>query len=312
MGDACTDLAALSARAARISQAEGFSEGDFGSVDDGDRGLGTKEAPAAPGGSMGPGAARGAWQCFPIPDALSGAREPARARPEIPPRGPGRAPGAECQRHGSGFDSLRKVIQHGFLSEETAAPTWHPRGTLLLSGAPGSVEARLSDAKEFVELRPELQGMMVKESEKGSYYAIRMYRDQNPSRVLLASVPAKLLADHFEDWHDILRVSVGPQGLPVALSYRVRHTLGLSLFDHTQVHLSESTVAEGPRVPPRVQSKDGLGGGEAPAIPSIIRKYWWVIMIAVLLTMSGGGDDGRGGGSGGGSGAAPRRPAARS
>lgn len=240
-------------------EAEGFSEGDFDSVDDEYRGRTPKNAP---------GGFKGGTTVF--------------------------------------------VIQHGFLSEEKESPTWLPRGTLLLSGAPGSVEARLSDAKEFVELRSELQGTMAKESEKGSYYAIRMYRDQNPSRVLLASVPAKLLADHFEDWHDILRVSVGPQGLPVALSYRVRHTLGLSLFDHTQVHLSESTASEGPRVPPRQPQKEGLGGtgeGGEPQSQSIIRKYWWVIMIAVLLTMSGGGGDSPGGGGGGGTAAA--RPARR-
>ena len=39
----------------------------------------------------------------------------------------------------------------------------------------------------------------------------------------------KLLADHFEDWHDILEVSVSDAGIPVALSYRVKHTLGLML-----------------------------------------------------------------------------------
>ncbi|CAK0830328.1 unnamed protein product, partial [Prorocentrum cordatum] len=93
--------------------------------------------------------------------------------------------------------------------------------------------------------------------------------------VVVAPAPARLLMEHLEDWHDILQVSVGPEGLPVALSYRVRHTLGLSLFDHTQVHLSESSAADGPRVPPRVQTPDGKGGpGEQPA-PSFLGKYWW-------------------------------------
>lgn len=52
----------------------------------------------------------------------------------------------------------------------------------------------------------------------------------------------KLLADHFEDWHDILEVSVSDAGIPVALSYRVKHTLGLMLFDHTQVSCDKKVV----------------------------------------------------------------------
>merc|ERR1719412_1679168 len=120
----------------------------------------------------------------------------------------------------------------------------------MLSGSTGSFEARLSDAKEFVELKPELQQLLGKASSSEQYYAIRMYSPESPKRVLQASIPAKLLADHFEDWHDILEVSVGSAGVPVGLSYRVKHTLGLALFDHTQVLLSEPSRSEGPRVPP--------------------------------------------------------------
>jgi len=196
------------------------------------------------------------------------------------------------------------LIEHGFLSEEADPPEWRRRGTLALSGAPGSVEARLSDAAEFVAVRPELQGMMSKAAENGSHYAIRMYNANEPKRVLLASVPAKLLADSFEDWHDILQVSLGPTGLPVALSYRIRHTLGLSLFDHTQVRLSESSAAEGPRVPPQEKDKDKLGGKkEEQASGGFLGKYWPLMILAMLvLNFSGGDDGGRGGGGGSGGG----------
>merc|ERR1719410_1389063 len=144
-------------------------------------------------------------------------------------------------------------MEHGFLSGK--APDWMPRGTLLLSGGKSrGFEARLSDAKEFVELRPSLQTDMTKAVDAKSYYAIRMYSPENPKRVLQASIPAKLLAEHFEDWHDILEVTVGSTGAPVSLTYRVRNTLGLALFDHTQVHIAEPSLVEGPRVPP---NRDG-------------------------------------------------------
>ncbi|CAE7039498.1 unnamed protein product [Symbiodinium natans] len=167
----------------------------------------------------------------------------------------------------------------------------------MLSGHGAGYEARLSDAKEFKQLKTEQLQQLISEAAKDhQYYAIRMYNPENPKRVLQASIPAKLLADHFEDWHDILEVSVSDAGIPVGLSYRVRHTLGLMLFDHTQVHLSEPSRLEGPRVPPPVRDGDGNikpGGGEQQQ-PSFLRKYWWVIAIAVLL-MSSMGDDGQGG-----------------
>merc|ERR550539_2108896 len=102
---------------------------------------------------------------------------------------------------------------------------------------------------------------MSQASERESYYAIRMYSPEKPKRMLQASIPAKLLADHFEDWHDILEVTVGSTGIPVSLSYRVRHTLGLALFDHTQVHLAEPSRLEGPRVPLGTRDGDGGPGG---------------------------------------------------
>merc|ERR1719414_1668635 len=107
---------------------------------------------------------------------------------------------------------------------------------------------------------------------KQSYYAIRMYSPENPKRVLQTSMPAKLLADHFEDWHDILEVTVGGTGVPVSLSYRVRHTLGLMLFDHTQVHLSEPGRIEGPRILPREGGPGGPKGEQENQ--SFFRKYW--------------------------------------
>jgi hypothetical protein len=209
------------------------------------------------------------------------------------------------------------VMEHGFLSGEL--PKWTPRGTLLLSGAPGrGYEARLSDAKEFVQLRPELQPLMTEAAGKNRYYAIRMYSPEKPKRVLQASIPANLLADHFEDWHDILEVTIGSTGAPVSLSYRVRNTLGLALFDHTQVHIAEPSRSEGPRTNPSARVAAGGGGagggkvgegGEQPATStSFLRKYWWVIIIVLLLLSSGAGDDGSsgkqasGGGGGGGGG----------
>lgn len=198
------------------------------------------------------------------------------------------------------------VMEHGFLLGSTTE--WMPRGTLLLSGSPGgrgggNMEARLSDAKEFVQLRPELQGMMTNAVEEKKYYAIRMYRPENPKRVLQASIPAKLLAEHFEDWYDILDVTVGASGVPVSLAYRVRHTLGLALFDHTQVHLSQPGRHEGPRIAPRDKGAVGGPGGAKPEEPagisSFLRKYWWVILIVMFL-LNTSGEDPKGGGGGGG------------
>lgn len=206
------------------------------------------------------------------------------------------------------------VMEHGLL---LGAPTeWMPRGTLLLSGSPGGkgtsrFEARLSDAKEFVQLRPELQGMMARAVDTKQFYAIRMYSPEQPKRVLQASIPAKLLADSFEDWYDIFDVTVNAAGVPVSLSYRMRHTLGLSLFDHTQVQLSQPGRSEGPRVPPRHVAPGAKGGPVGPgegqasepqsisamisagAWQPLLRKYWWVILIVMLL-LSSAGDDGKG------------------
>ena len=127
-----------------------------------------------------------------------------------------------------------------------------------------------------------------------------MYNPASPKRTLQAAIPMKLLADHFEDWHDILEVFVSDAGIPVALSYRVKHTLGLMLFDHTQVHLSEPSRLEGPRVQAAVREADGsIKTQEAPQQQSFLRKYWWVIAIAVLL-FSSMGDDGKGRPGGGG------------
>jgi len=198
------------------------------------------------------------------------------------------------------------VMEHGFLNE--GDPDWKPRGTLLLSSSGSGSEARLSDAKEFVGLRPELQGLMNDAAGRSVYYAVRMYSPENPKRVLQASIPAKILAERFEDWHDILEVTVGAVGVPIGLAYRVRHTLGLALFDHTQVHLSEPSWVEGPRVPPsfRNQGDPGSKAGQEPQGPqSFLRRYWWVILIGFLLLSSTSGGDapsagGKGGGSGGG------------
>ena len=46
------------------------------------------------------------------------------------------------------------VMEHGILGGE-----WMPRGTMMLSGHGAGYEARLSDAKEFVQLKPQLQQM---------------------------------------------------------------------------------------------------------------------------------------------------------
>jgi len=194
------------------------------------------------------------------------------------------------------------VMEHGFLASQKKED-WTPRGTLLLSGAPGhGFEARLSDAKEFVQQRPELQPLMSQAASQNHYYAIRMYSPEKPKRVLQASIPAKLLADHFEDWHDILEVTVGSTGAPVSLSYRVRNTLGLALFDHTQVHIAEPSRSEGPLVHTSARSEHGGSGGgpagskgsEPPppgGLMGFLRKYWWVVIIVLLLVSSAGGGD---------------------
>eukprot|EP00933_Yihiella_yeosuensis_P045914 TRINITY_DN41340_c0_g1_i1.p1 TRINITY_DN41340_c0_g1~~TRINITY_DN41340_c0_g1_i1.p1 ORF type:complete len:261 (+),score=71.70 TRINITY_DN41340_c0_g1_i1:108-890(+) len=195
------------------------------------------------------------------------------------------------------------VMEHGFL--DGGSPKWTPRGTMMLSGDVGSLEAMLSDAKEFVGLKPELQSLLKKAANDNQYYAIRMYNPESPRRVLQAAIPANLLADHFEDWHDIFEVSVGTTGVPVGLSYRVKHTLGLILFDHTQVHLSEPLQLEGPRVPQPVRDAAGNPRVDAKGQPaeqqSFLRRYWWVIIL-VLLLLSSVSDDGQQGGKGGGGG----------
>ncbi|CAJ1356845.1 unnamed protein product [Effrenium voratum] len=147
------------------------------------------------------------------------------------------------------------VMEHGVLTTEHAK--WLPRGTMMLSSSGAGYEARLSDAKEFVQLKPQIQQMINDAAKEDHYYAIRMYNPASPQRTLQASIPMKLLADHFEDWHDILEVSVNDGGIPVSLSYRVKHTLGLMPFDHTQVHLSEPSRLEGARVQPPVKDADG-------------------------------------------------------
>ena len=46
------------------------------------------------------------------------------------------------------------VMEHGVLGAE-----WMPRGTMMLSGHGAGYEARLSDAEEFVQMKPQLQQM---------------------------------------------------------------------------------------------------------------------------------------------------------
>jgi len=200
------------------------------------------------------------------------------------------------------------VMEHGWIKDETQE--WFPRGTLLLSSEAGQgFEARLSDAKEFVQLKTELPSLMSEAASKDRYYTLRMYSPENPKRTLQTAIPAKLLADRFEDWHDVMEVNMGASGLPLSLSFRVRPSLGLALFEHTQVHISESDVSEGPRVPtkkpavtgssPAAAGKEVGPDGEEVDNRSFLRKYWWVILIVMLL-VSNLTDDGSGGKGGGG------------
>jgi len=204
------------------------------------------------------------------------------------------------------------VIEHCFLAGD--APKWLPRGALLLSGKPDrGFEARLSDAKEFVQLRPELQQLMEKAAIGNRYYATRMYSPENPKRVLQTSIPAQLLAEGFDDWHDILEVSMSSTGVPASLSYRVKHILGLTLFDHTQVHVTEPFISEGPRVTPsahaKVISPDGqtTSPEQPPQQQSFLRKYWlWIVVLLGYLYLTSDRDD-KGKKGGGGAAAGARR-----
>mmetsp|Transcript_58805 Transcript_58805/g.137327 ORF Transcript_58805/g.137327 Transcript_58805/m.137327 type:complete len:271 (-) Transcript_58805:61-873(-) len=206
------------------------------------------------------------------------------------------------------------VLEHGFLAGEETS--WSPRGTVMLSGDHcKGFRAEVSEAKEFVQVKKELPASMLQAAQAQRYYAIRMYSPETPKRILQASIPATLLANNFEDWHDILKVTVGSAGVPVSLSYRVRNTLGLALFDHTQVQIAEPSKADGPRVPPAAKDAAAGPGGaaaqpEATTPQSFLRRYWWVVIIAVLL-LYGGADDGggakSGGGGGGGGGGGARR-----
>lgn len=207
------------------------------------------------------------------------------------------------------------VMEHGFLSPSAS---WMKRGTLVLTGSIGrGYEYTLSDASEFVELRSELQSKMTEAATSNQYYAISMYNTANPKRKLQASIPAKLLAQNFDGWHDILEITLGSSGDVIGLSYRIRHTLGLQLFvDHTKVHITEPSISDGPMVPESVRYKVGAdgegGGGGAGEQPqqqqSFLRRYWWVILIVLFLVTAGGGADdgkssgGKGGGGGGGRG----------
>ncbi|CAE8620646.1 unnamed protein product, partial [Polarella glacialis] len=94
------------------------------------------------------------------------------------------------------------------------------------------------------------------------------------------------------------------------LSYRVKHTLGLMLFDHTQVHLSEPSRSEGPKIAP--PARDAAGNAMGPKAPveeqSFLRKYWWVVILVLLLvsnmTEEAAPAKGAAGGGGGGGGKA--------
>lgn len=198
------------------------------------------------------------------------------------------------------------VVEHGFLSGDS--PTWEPRGMLTSSQVGGKhVEARLNDAKEFIQARPSLPGLMEQAAMSDRHYSVRIYSPENPKRVLQASIPAKLLVSSFEDWHDIIELTVNPDAVPVALSYRVRPSLGLALFEHTAVHVARPSWTHGPVVPPKVggvPGKGGAGGGgaaEDPANqPSFLRKYWWVFLIGLLVLSSLTADPEAKGGGGGG------------
>merc|ERR1712137_1537319 len=104
-----------------------------------------------------------------------------------------------------------------------------------------------------------------------------MYSPELPKRMLQVAIPATILADRFEDWHDILEVAVGSSSVPVSLSYRVKHTLGLALFDHTQVHISEASKSDGPVVKPAARQADGSMGpphkqSQQEQNPGLLRK----------------------------------------
>lgn len=210
-------------------------------------------------------------------------------------------------RVGGAIASTVFVMEHGFLSGD--APKWLSRGTLVLSESlEGGYEAKLSDAQEFVTLKQEMQQRMAEAASTNQFYALKMFSPQRPERVLQAAIPAKLLADRFEDWHDVLEVNVGSQGLPVSLSYRVRAALGLSLFDHTQVHIMQPDESSGPRVPPKPKAAAGGAGGAVPVDEagnpidnrSFISKYWWVMLIVMFLMSSLSGEEPKKEGGGGG------------
>lgn len=204
------------------------------------------------------------------------------------------------------------VVEHGFLSGDS--PAWEPRGmlTCIQSGTPGkrgvlNFEARLNDANEFIEKRPSLQNLMEQAAMGNRQYSVRIYSPENPKRGLQASIPAKQLVDSFEDWHDILELTVNPQGVPVALNYRIKPSLGLALFEHTAVHVQRPSWSNGPIVAPKPVAGPGGGAGGAggaatdPANePSFLRKYWWVLLIVFLVVSSLGAEPEKGGGGGGG------------
>lgn len=144
---------------------------------------------------------------------------------------------------------------------------------------------RLTDSPDF-SASDLVSGEVTQAAAKDTFYKMRL-QPSDEKFSLYASIPARLLTS-VEDKHDTIELTLSPSGTPVGFNYRVRNTLGLHLFEHTVVHISEPHYALAPHVTPKKEeeqaSREQQGG-------SFLSRYWWVILIVVVLMAAGGGEE---------------------
>lgn len=173
---------------------------------------------------------------------------------------------------------------------------WQRRGEMHVQLQQGSYSVRFSDSPQFSakDLKDKF-----KSSTSKSFYKMRLINSKDVPFELHASIPTQLVTNS-EDKHDMFELALSPSGLPVGFNYRVYETLGLHLFEHTSVHISEPHYAIEPHITPRKEEeKAKQQEASQGSINGFLSKYWWVILIGLVLVLAGGGGEDKGGGGGG-------------
>eukprot|EP00397_Hematodinium_sp_SG-2012_P030955 GEMP01032818.1.p1 GENE.GEMP01032818.1~~GEMP01032818.1.p1 ORF type:complete len:219 (+),score=52.22 GEMP01032818.1:74-730(+) len=159
---------------------------------------------------------------------------------------------------------------------------WQRRGDMLVRYALEQYSVRLTDDASFAPSEL-VAGELAEAAKADAFYKMRL-RPGDESFSLYASVPARLLTV-VEDKHDTLELTLSPLGIPIGFNYRVRDTLGLHLFEHTVVHISEPHYALIPQVTPKKEEEKSTR--EQQGAGSLLSRYWWVILIVVVLMAAG-------------------------